>query len=163
VFPVALAQNAAWRCGARIVRGVDMRRLRGRLSHLALLMGLLFASPAVCEEHDDDEGWDEEAEQSALSRYGSDVGNRFLMGVNSVLTFPADPVMGTIEPVEEFAALPAGRVTRYVAGFGQGILLGAYRAVAGALDIVFAPLTPFAMLSPEPRYMLFEGVEHEAY
>jgi hypothetical protein len=115
-----------------------MRRLCGRRLHLAVLIAVLLAAPAVCEERDG-EGQEAAAEQSALSRYGTDVNNRVLMAYNSVLTAPADPVMGAIEPLEEFEALPGGRVTRYVAGFGQGILLGVYRAVAGALDLVFAP------------------------
>lgn len=139
-----------------------MQRLCGRRLHLAVLIAVLLAPPAACEEHDA-EGPVEAAEQSALSRYGTDVNNRVRMGFNSLFTAPVDPVMGTIEPLEEFAALPGGRVTRYVAGFGQGVLLGVYRAAAGALDLVFAPFTPFAMLSPEPRYTLFEGIEHEAY
>ncbi len=139
-----------------------MERLCGRRLHLAVLIAMLLAPPVFGEEHDD-AGQEAAAKQSALSRYGTDVNNRVWMGFNSILTAPADPVMGTIEPLEEFAALPGGRITRYFAGFGQGVLLGVYRAAAGALDLVFAPFTPFAMLSPEPRYTLFEGVEHEAY
>ena len=38
--------------------------------------------------------------------------------------------------------------------------LGAARR---AMDILFAPLTPMKMLSPEPRYMIFPDVTHEEY
>ena len=50
-----------------------------------------------------------------------------------------------------------------VVGLCQGTLLGGYRVGMGALDVVFSPMTPFLMLSPEPRYMIFPGVEHDEY
>jgi len=112
----------------------------------------------------------EEARQNAwsefgksLGEYGKSVGNRFLVGVNSLVTFPADPVMDTVKPREEFNKLPLSAGTKYIAGFGQGVLLGAYRAGMGVFDVVFAPLTPMKELSPEPRWMIFPGVEPEGF
>jgi hypothetical protein len=99
----------------------------------------------------------------ALSGYVGSVGNRLLIGVNSLLTFPADPVASALDPLEEFAQLPGGGVSQHFVGLGQGALLGAYRASMGALDIVFSPITPVVMLSLEPRYLLFKGAEHEVY
>ena len=102
-------------------------------------------------------------QKSARSGYIGSVGNRFLIGVNSLLTFPADPIVSTLDPLDEFAQLPGGVVSQYFVGLGQGALLGAYRASMGALDIAFSPVTPVVMLSPEPRYLLFKGAEHEVY
>jgi hypothetical protein len=110
----------------------------------------------------------EEAKQAAWSdfgkgfaEYGKSVGNRFLVGLNSLVTFPADPVMDTVKPREEFKKLPLSAGTKYIAGFGQGLLLGAYRAGMGVFDVLMAPLTPMKELSPEPRWMIFPGVEPE--
>lgn len=112
----------------------------------------------------------EEARQNAWSdfgkgfaEYGKSVGNRFLVGINSLVTFPADPVMDTVKPREEFNKLPLAAGTKYIAGFGQGLLLGAYRAGMGVFDVVMAPLTPMKELSPEPRWMIFPGVQPEGF
>jgi hypothetical protein len=110
----------------------------------------------------------EEAEESAwagfgkgLGEYGKSVGNRFLVGLNSLITFPADPVMDTVKPRDEFNKLPLAAGTKYIAGLGTGVLLGAYRAGMGVFDVLMAPLTPMKELSPEPRWMIFPGVEPE--
>ncbi|MGH0032372.1 MAG: hypothetical protein ACQGVC_21480 [Myxococcota bacterium] len=129
------------------------------------------ADTAAVEEEadfeDEDDDWDDfdfgDEEESGFAAYGSSVGNRYLIGINSFATFLADPVMSTAEPDEEFDELPGATVTKYPVGFFQGTLLGAYRATTGVLDVVLAPLTPFKMLSPEPRYLLFENAEHEEY
>ena len=99
----------------------------------------------------------------SFGEYGKSVGNRFLVGVNSLVTFPADPVMDTIKPRDEFNKLPLSAGTKYIAGFGQGLLLGMYRAGMGVFDVVMAPLTPMKELSPEPRWMIFPGVEPEGF
>ncbi len=105
------------------------------------------------------------AEESATAwrEYGSSVGTRYLVGLNSLATFPADPVMGAVKPREEFDELPLAAGTKYVVGFLQGSMLSIYRATMGAFDVVFAPLTPMKLLSPEPRYMIFPDVEHPEY
>jgi hypothetical protein len=90
-------------------------------------------------------------------------GNRYMVGTNSLITFPADPVMDTVKPREEFEELPlADFGPKYVAGLGTGVMLGIYRASTGVFDVVFAPLTPMKMLSPEPRYTLLPG-EHPEF
>jgi len=110
----------------------------------------------------------EQAKESAWSDFGKSfgeytksVGNRYLVGFNSLVTFPADPVMDTIKPRDEFKKLPLSAGTKYIAGFGQGVLLGAYRAGMGIFDVLMAPLTPMKELSPEPRWMIFPGAEPE--
>jgi hypothetical protein len=108
-------------------------------------------------------GFDTEEEDSAFAEYGKSVGNRYLMGLNSLITFPADPVMSTVQPADEFDALPLAPATKYPVGFVQGTMLSMYRASMGTLDLLFAPLTPMKMLSPEPRYMIFPDVTHEEY
>jgi hypothetical protein len=114
------------------------------------------------EEVGFDTGSDEE-EEDALAEYGKKVGNRYLMGVNSLVTAPADPVMSTVKPAEEFNQLPGAVATKYPVGFFAGTMLSVYRFGMGAMDILFAPLTPMKMLSPEPRYMIFPDVTHEEY
>lgn len=90
--------------------------------------------------------------------------NRAKVGLNSLITFPADPVMDTVKPRDEFDELPlADYGPKYVAGLGTGTMLGIYRASTGVFDVVFAPLTPMKMLSPEPRYMIFPDTEHPEF
>jgi hypothetical protein len=139
-----------------------MRRL---VPWLALLLAIAPALPALSQDDEDWEDWEEEEDEGGggWSDYGSSVGNRFLIGVNSLMTWPADPVMGTVSPREEFGELPAASVSKRVVGLCQGTLLGGYRMGMGALDVVFSPMTPFLMLSPEPRYMIFPGVAHDEY
>jgi hypothetical protein len=95
--------------------------------------------------------------------YGKSVGNRYMVGLNSLITFPADPVMDTVKPREEFNELPLAAGTKYIAGLGTGLMLSVYRATMGAFDVLCAPLTPMKMLSPEPRYMIFPNAQHEEY
>jgi hypothetical protein len=126
---------------------------------LVFVLLTTLALPALAQgQYDDDE-----EEQSGFEAYRSSVGNRFLMGVNGLITFPADPAMATVQPREEFDELPLAFASKRVVGLLQGILLGAYRLGTAPLDMLFAPLTPMRMLSPEPRFMLFPNVEHEWY
>ena len=128
---------------------------------LVFLLTLTLALPVVAQDDDD---WDEDDwEEDEGGEYWSAVGNRYLIGINSLATFLADPVMSTVEPREEFDELPLAPVTKYPVGLVQGTMLMAHRAYTGVLDIAFAPLTPMRMLSPEPRYLLFENAEHEEY
>ena len=128
---------------------------------LVFVCCMALALPVLAQGVYDDAG--EDADQGAFAAWGSEVGNRFLMGANGFVTFPADPAMGTVEPREEFEELPLAVVSKRVAGLLQGTLLGAYRLGMGTLDMLFAPVTPMRMLSPEPRYMLFSDVEHDWY
>jgi hypothetical protein len=104
---------------------------------------------------------EEEAEEGFFSRWGNHVRNTFLAGVNGVITWPADPVMLAVEPTEEMRDMPGGVVTGPVVGFFAGTLLGAYRLGTGALDMVLCPLSFFPMFSPEPRYQVIPGWEHQ--
>jgi hypothetical protein len=129
---------------------------------LVVLLTLSLAVPALAEDDDvwgDDE---EEEEAGGWSDYGAAVGNRYLMGVTSLATFLGDPPMETVFPEKQWDKLPLSFVTKRVVGFGQGLFLSAYRAGMGTLDLVFAPLTPMKMLSPEPRWNFFD-LEHEEY
>jgi hypothetical protein len=117
---------------------------------------------APTEEHAPS-GTSEEEAEAAWLEYFKDVGNRYMVGLNSLITFPADPVMDTVKPREEFDELPlANYGPKYVAGLGTGVMLSMYRAGTGAFDVLFAPLTPMKVLSPEPRYMLFPA-EHPEF
>ena len=102
-------------------------------------------------------------EEDAVTEWANKVGNRYLMGVNSLVTAPADPVMSTVSPPKEFEKLPVGVATKYPAGLVAGTMLSVYRFSMGAMDVLFAPLTPMKMLSPEPRFMIFPDVTHEEY
>ena len=145
-----------------------MRRLRARVLSIACCAAALAATwPALGhaangEDPVEEVGFDT-AEDDAYEQYGKKVGNRYLMGVNSLITAPADPVMSTVSPPEEFDELPLAAGTKYPAGLVAGTMLSVYRIGMGAMDILFAPLTPMRMLSPEPRYMIFPDVEHEEY
>ena len=87
--------------------------------------------------------------------------NNLLAGINGLVTFPADPVMATVEPPEEFDDLWGAPVTSHTAGFFQGTFLMLYRATMGVLDIAFFPFWVFPTLSPEARFDLFPGYEIE--
>ena len=126
---------------------------------LAFLLTCGLALPAMAEDDD----FEEDEEESAFSEYAAEVSNRYQIGLTSFVTFPADPVLSTMEPDEEFDRLPGAVVTKWPVGFFQGTMLMVYRAYMGTLDLLFAPLTPMKMLSPEPRIILFEDAEHDEY
>ena len=87
--------------------------------------------------------------------------NNLLAGVNGLATFAADPVMGVVEPPEDFQDLPGAQVTGRIAGLGAGTVMCAYRGTMAMLDIVFFPFWVFPTLSPEPRWELIKDVEYE--
>ena len=89
--------------------------------------------------------------------YGSNVSTQFLTGLNGLLTWPADPVMATVEPPK---ALEKAGYGRRPLGFGSGVLLMLYRSFTGTLDLALA-WGPLPVLSPVPRYKLVPGFEHE--
>ena len=117
---------------------------------------------AAAEPEAAEEAAAEEPEGSFISRYGNHVRNTFLAGVNGVITWPADPVMLAVRPTEEMRSMPGGVVTGPVTGFFAGTLLGVYRLVTGTMDIALAPLSFFPMFSPEPRYQVIPGWEHQS-
>ncbi len=87
--------------------------------------------------------------------------DNLLYGLNSLLTFPADPVMETVNPPEEFESFALHQVTQPMAGLVTGFGLGFYRATMGLFDVVLSPFWVFPILSPEPRYAIIPGVESE--
>jgi hypothetical protein len=145
--------------------------MRRALSIAFGVAALAFTWPALAGAQDldptEEVGFDTategEEEEDAFAEWGKRVGNRYLMGVNSLVTAPADPVMSTVNPPEEFDGLPLAVATKYPAGFGAGTMLSIYRFGMGTMDLLFAPLTPMKMLSPEPRYMIFPDVTHEEF
>jgi hypothetical protein len=87
--------------------------------------------------------------------------NNLAAGFNGLLTAPADPVMGAVEPIEAFEDIWAGPATAHFMGLFQGTLLMSYRVLAGVFDIAFAPFWVFPTLSPEARYDVIPGYEIE--
>jgi hypothetical protein len=84
-----------------------------------------------------------------------------LMGVNGVLTFPADPICDAIFPTEDFEDFPGKTVLRYPLGFLFGTGLGIYRLTSGVLDIALTPLWVVPSASPVPRFDVIPGYELE--
>jgi hypothetical protein len=116
---------------------------------------------AAAEETTDEAAEEEEAEPSWISQYGRNVATAFLGGSNGLITWPADPVMLTVNPTEEMLDMPGGVVTGRVVGFFAGTLQGIYRLTMGVLDVGLCPLRFFPVFSPEPRYKLIPGWEYE--
>jgi hypothetical protein len=83
-------------------------------------------------------------------------------GTTSVIEAPADVVWHVISPPDDFVEeLPAGQVTGRMVGVFSGPLLAIYRLGMGVTDLLFAPIWVFPVMSPEPRWELFEGVEYQ--
>ena len=125
---------------------------------LVLVSGLLvaFSTPGLAFAQDDEE---EEEEPSAFVEFLKERGNNAAIGLNGIITFPADPVMFAIEGpdvLEGWWAPPAHAV-----GFFAGLLQGVYRVMMGAIDIPFALIPKMPMLSPLPRYKALPFVLHD--
>lgn len=86
--------------------------------------------------------------------------NNLRAGVNSLITFPADPVMGVVSPPELIEDMPGFPVTGRVVGLFGGTLMGLYRAAGGVYDLVFFPFWIIPTLSPPPRYEVIPGIEY---
>lgn len=110
----------------------------------AVLLALLLASPALAQEDDEDE------EPGAFRSYLSQRGNNFKGGLNGFITWPADPVMRTVNAKEMFPDW--WPPFNYVTAFFAGTLEGVYRLVMGTVDMVFTPIPAMSMLSPVQRY-----------
>ena len=81
--------------------------------------------------------------------------------INGIVVAPADPIMFTIFPPEDFDELPFSVVTKHVMGLPTGTLMMSYRLLMAASDLFFAPFWVFAVFSPEPDWTLISGVEYE--
>ena len=79
-------------------------------------------------------------------------------GVIGLITFPADFVMGAVDPPKAATKLPGAVVTGPVVGFFSGIVMGVYRVSMAVVDISLSPFWVFPTLSPEPR---FENLKDE--
>ena len=133
-----------------------MQRFLERLHPRCLLVPVLLlalATPGLAAAQDDEE----DEEPGPFMAYLQERGNNAGIGLNGILTFPADPVGFAIEGPEVFEDwwAPAAHSVGFVAGVAQG----AYRAVMGAADVVFSPFPYMPVLSPVQRYRLL-NFEH---
>jgi len=119
---------------------------------LALAAGFVFPIASLAEEEQDEE------EPTAWDEYRASVGERFLTGLNGLVTAPADPPMATVEPPK---ALDKAGYVRRPLGFASGILLMGYRTLTGAVDFGLALVPKLPVVSPVPRYKVIPGFEHE--
>ena len=92
---------------------------------------------------------------------GAEGFNNLFAAINGLATFPADPVMGVVDPPDDFEDIPLAQVTGRVLGLGAGCVMMVYRASTAVLDIAFMPFWVFPTLSPEPRWELISDVEYE--
>lgn len=124
-----------------------------RLALLPLILLTLWLAVAAFAQDDD-----EDEEPGAFREYLGERANNFKGGLNGLITWPADPVMRTVDPPEALAEWwpPFNYLTSFLAGTLEGI----YRLTMGACDIVFTPIPRMPMLSPLPRYKLVP-FEHE--
>ena len=78
-----------------------------------------------------------------------------LIGVNGILTAPADPFRHVLFPLEDYVDFPGFPYTARALGLVSGSLLAGYRAFMGGVDIALTPLWIVPTLSPEPKIELF--------
>ena len=121
------------------VRGGTARRAA---SALAFVMAVSFAAPAA-------------------ANYGADIGQKAMIGFNGILTYPADPVMSTVQPLDEFREMGTGVVTAWPIGLAQGTLLSVWRLTTGIWDLSFFWAPAMQTVSPAVRYSVFPNLEHE--
>lgn len=127
--------------------------MRARLLlHLCLALGLVLAPAAKVLSQDDEE----EEERVFPDDYR--VWNKAAVGLNQLITFPADPVMFAVEGDEVFSGAWQPQVTGRVLGLLAGCLQAPYRVLTGSFDFVTFPLAPILpIVSPVPR---FEVIPH---
>ena len=101
---------------------------------------------------------EDEEEPTAWDDYLTSVSERFLTGLNGLITAPADPPMATVTPPK---ALDKAGYVRRPLGFASGILLMGYRTLTGAVDFGLALVPKMPVVSPVPRYQVIPGFEHE--
>ncbi len=101
---------------------------------------------------------EDEEEPSDWAYYLMSVQERFLTGLNGIVTAPADPPMAAIDPPE---AIEDAGYARHPLGLASGILLMGYRTLTGTVDFALCLLPKMPVLSPVPRYQVIPGFEHE--
>lgn len=109
---------------------------------------LLWASGAAAQ---DEEGF---------TGYMAGFANQVLVGTQSVLFAPLDPIADTIWPPEELEDLPGAPVTNRVVGAGAGLMLGGYRMLMGVTDLALCPV-PMDPVSPTLRFSLLPDISQE--
>lgn len=126
-----------------------MRRLA-----LFVALLLLLGSPALAEETEG--GY----ELKPIDEWALDLVNRTSLGVNGVLTCPADPVLFAVEGDDVFSSFWMPAVTGRFVGFFAGLFQMPYRAMTGAFDVAFAWAPYLRPVSPVPRFKLLFWAEH---
>ena len=98
------------------------------------LVAMLAVGVAQAQHFEDD---DDEEQENAFVVWAKDGGNRMTVGLNGILTAPADPVMFAIEGDEVFESLPAPEYTGRAVGFCAGVFQMPYRMGMGTFDVAF--------------------------
>lgn len=96
-----------------------------------------------------------------MAEWGKDTGNRASIGLNGVLTAPADPVFFAMEGSEVFSTFPAAKFTGPVVGVFAGVAQMTYRVFTGVFDVTFSWVPFLYMQSPVPRVDLVPWAEHD--
>ena len=118
-------------------------------------LALLLAAGAGAQDDDEDEGpaWG--------SEWAGELANRASVGLNGVLTAPADPMMFTLQGDEVFEDLWQPQVTGRVVGFFAGVFQMPYRMLTGGFDFAFSWVPYLQMVSPIPRFKLLPWALHD--
>ena len=118
------------------------------------------SEPAVAEAEASEAEEEGGYELKPIDEWAIDLANRVSIGLNGVLTAPADPVMFSLEGDEIFKEFWMPQVTGRVVGFFVGVCQMPYRAMTGAFDAAFAWAPYLAPVSPVPRFKLLFWAEH---
>ena len=105
--------------------------------------------------------WEIPRDSRSAKNWAIDMGNRASVGVNGVLTAPADPVYLAMEGSQVFDKLPAATYTGPVIGVFAGIAQMSYRIFTGTFDIAFSWVPFLYMQSPLPRVTVLPWAEHD--
>ena len=96
-----------------------------------------------------------------MSEWGKDMGNRASIGLNGILTAPADPVYFAMDGSEVFSTFPAPKFTGPVVGVFAGVAQMTYRVFTGVFDVTLSWVPFLYMQSPPPRIDLLPWAEHD--
>ncbi len=98
---------------------------------------------------------------NSVEEWAKDMGNRASVGLNGLLTAPADPVYFAMEGSEVFSKLPAAKFTGPVVGVFAGVAQMTYRVFTGTFDLAFSWVPYLYMQSPTPRVNVLPWAEHD--
>jgi hypothetical protein len=125
--------------------------MRFLIATLALVATLALAPAAFAEGDGFPEGVD-----------GVDGTAQALLGLNGIVTCPADVIVGAWSGDDRFdlPGVTSNVATEFVydrvVGIGTGAFMTVYRATTGVADMVMA-MFPVRNFSPEPRFVLVDG------